>query len=443
MKIGTQVLISNSVWSILYQAVRVGTLAGVTIALSRHFGPQRFGSLAFGLAFVRIFAVVAAFGLDRVLVRHLAEPGAENSRVVRSIFGLKLIIAVASYLALLGFVWAIAGQDRLLLAIVVLAGAGLLFQPLDVFDYTFQARNRFRLTFLGRGLPTLCSAGLKIGAVLWGAPLLVFAFLETLEAGLIGGALLLIHRTVSRERVKAAPPVLKWRPLLAQGFPLLLGSLAVMIYMRTDVLMLGKMAGYRAAGIYSAAAQVSEACTLVSVALVPALFPILLRWRALGLGFYHRQFEKLFLVAFLSGLAVALILTIFAPVIVRSLFGDQFLSATTVLRILAWVPVFVFLGVTQSGYDITEGLTWMATLRTAAGAVINIGLNLVLIPRYGPMGAAAATVIAQAFPSVLLNISHRKTQPIFAMQMRALCLIPLFRAKCDWDCFPFKIPRES
>ena len=73
MRTDGRILASNSAWSLLNQGARVGTLAVVTIALSRHFGPQLFGSLAFGLAFVRIFAVIAAFGLDRVLVRHLSK----------------------------------------------------------------------------------------------------------------------------------------------------------------------------------------------------------------------------------------------------------------------------------------------------------------------------------------------------------------------------------
>ena len=63
--------------------VRVGTLALVTIALSRHFGPQSFGALAVGLALVRIFAVIGTFGLDRVVVRRVAE----NEGEARQFFG--------------------------------------------------------------------------------------------------------------------------------------------------------------------------------------------------------------------------------------------------------------------------------------------------------------------------------------------------------------------
>src|SRR5713101_5881523 len=194
MKNVSTTIVSNGAWSLLNQVVRVGSLALITIALSRHFGPQGFGSLAVGLAFVRIFAVIAAFGLDRVIVRHLVDRPERGAAIVGGAFWLKLGIASLSYLAMLGLVFTLERGDTLLLWITVLAGGGLLFQACDVFDYAFQAQNRFALSFLGRGVPILVSMGLKIAAILANAPLLFFAALETLEAAIIGIALALIHR---------------------------------------------------------------------------------------------------------------------------------------------------------------------------------------------------------------------------------------------------------
>ena len=199
-----------------------------------------------------------------------------------------------------------------------------------------------------------------------------------------------------------------------------------MIYMRTDVLMLGKMAGFQAAGIYSAAAQITEACALLPLAFAPALFPILVRWRKLGPRYYKQQFGRLFLGAALTGLAISLFLTVAARPIVLLLYGPQFLPAAPVLVIHGWATIFVFLGIVQSGYDITEGLTWAATQRAALGAITNIGLNFILIPKYGANGAAMATLISYGCSAFLLNLARKPTRPVFALQLRALLLFPLF-----------------
>jgi len=117
--------LSSGAWSLLNQFVRVGSLAAITIALGRHFGPQLFGSLAVGFALVRVFAVVATFGLDRVLVRHLVDQEEQAAAIVRKAFWLKLGIAFLSYLTMLGLIFAFERGDTLLLAIAALAGGGL------------------------------------------------------------------------------------------------------------------------------------------------------------------------------------------------------------------------------------------------------------------------------------------------------------------------------
>ena len=299
---------------------------------------------------------------------------------------------------MLGLLFTIERGETLLLTIAALAGGGLLFQAADAFDYAFQAQGRFALSFLGRGVPILLSTTLKIGAILVNAPLLSFAALETVEAAIIAAALFVVYRqTISRSVSAKSAGTVAWRRLLIEGLPLLLSALAIMIYMRSDIIMLGKMAGYQVAGIYAAASQISEACVLFPVALMPALFPILVRWRRRGSAFYHRQFERLFLLAVATGLLFSLTLTFGATTIVTFIFGSNYHGAGNILIVHGWTILFIFIGITQSGYDVTEGLTWFATFRTFVGAALNIGLNLILIPRHGAVGSAVATLVAQSF----------------------------------------------
>jgi PST family polysaccharide transporter len=420
--------LENGFWSLSNQFVRVGSLAVVMILLSRHFGPQRFGSLAVGLALVRIFAVIATFGLDRIVVRHLVEQSESRPAILREAFWLKLGIAVASYLAMLAFISVLQRGDALLLGIVMLAGGGLLFQACDVYDYAFQADGRFRFSFVARSVPILFSTAIKLAAIWFSAPLLVFAALETIEAAFIATAFYLIHRrTTAQTTMSILRTNIIWPRLLAQGLPLLLSALAIMIYMRSDIIMLGKMIGYEAAGIYAAASQISEACALLPVALMPALFPILVSWRRVGPDFYHRKFERLFLLAVIGGLVFSLGLTIGSSAIVDLIFGASYRAAAPVLAVHGWTLMFIFIGIAQSGYDVTENLTWFATARMFAGAVLNIALNLLFIPRFGVIGSAVATLVAQIFSSVLLNALHPRTRPILRMQLMSILIWPALR----------------
>lgn len=428
MKAEGRILLSNSVWSLLNQLARVGALALVTIALSRHFGPNSFGALAVGLALVRIFAVIATFGLDRVIVTRLAQDETGAEALLHTALRLKLLIALASYAILIALVVFFDSRNRLLLAIVILAGGGLFFQSFDVFDYYFQAQNRFRLTFLGRTLPTLFATSLKLSAILMGAPLLTFAAFETIEMALVAATLFLVYRGAAELAGRTVPAKSVDRlSLVREGFPLLVGTLAAMIYMRSDVLLLGKLVGYQAAGLYAAAAQITEGCALLPMALLPALLPVLIQWRRHGEEFYRQQFEKLFLGTFLAGAAMTLGLTTTASLIIRTLYGSAYASAAPLLAIHSWSAVFLFSTIIQIGYEVSNGLAWLTAARTTAGAIFNVALNCALIPRYGAAGSAIATVVSLAGSGFLFNLLLSTSRPIFHLQLKAFLLIPLPR----------------
>ena len=120
--------------------------------------------------------------------------------------------------------------------------------------------------------------------------------------------------------------------------------------------------------------------------------------------------------------------TAFARPVIRLLYGQQYAGSVVPLVVLGWAGIFVCLGVARETWMLGEGLTRLSFATTASGAVINIALNFVLLPRYGAIGAASATLIAQIVAVWLATLFFASTRPMFKMQSRALLLIP-FREK--------------
>src|SRR5699024_8053352 len=102
------------------------------------------------------------------------------------------------------------------------------------------------------------------------------------------------------------------------------------------------------------------------------------------------------------------------------LFGAAYAQAGTILAIHIWASVFVFLGVASGRWFLAENLTVLSLQRTALGAVLNIALNFVLIPDYGAVGAASATVVSQAAVNVFYDVLQPKTRGMFKMKMKAI-----------------------
>src|SRR5690606_38737753 len=120
--------------------------------------------------------------------------------------------------------------------------------------------------------------------------------------------------------------------------------------------------------------------------------------------------------------SIALLITVAAPYLYRYLYKPEFAAAAPVLTIYIWSGIFVFLGGASSQYLIAEGYTRLSLIRTAVGAVINIGLNILWIPRYGMIGAAWATLIAYGSSTFLLILIPRTREQGTAM-LRSLLFI--------------------
>jgi O-antigen/teichoic acid export membrane protein len=182
--------------------------------------------------------------------------------------------------------------------------------------------------------------------------------------------------------------------LLKDSWPLMLSGVAVVIYMKIDQVMIGNMLGEKELGIYSSAVKISEAWYFIPMIISSSVFPSILRVRKKSKELYLRRIQMLYDFFTWFTIGVALIVTFLSPFIINILYGSEYAMASTVLSIHIWAGVFVFLGVASSNYLIAENLTKITFGRTFIGALANIFLNLILIPFFGIVGSAMATLIS-------------------------------------------------
>jgi PST family polysaccharide transporter len=195
---------------------------------------------------------------------------------------------------------------------------------------------------------------------------------------------------------------------------------AITIYMRIDAVMLREMAGERQVGIYAAATRISEIWYVVPLAMLASVFPSVVKVREANPALYQQRLLRLFSLMSGFSLTLAIPIALLSTRLVKLLYGGDYAQAGPVLAVHIWASLFVFLGSAQETWNVAEGLLRLSLYRTVAGAVINVVLNVVLIPRYGSLGAAWATVVSYAFAAVFGNLFSARTRPIFVLQMKSL-----------------------
>jgi len=198
-----------------------------------------------------------------------------------------------------------------------------------------------------------------------------------------------------------------------------------MVYMRIDQIMIKNMINDEAVGYYSSAVRLCEAWYFIPVTLCNSLFPAIVNAKTVSEEFYNNRLQKLYDILAWMAIGIAVPVTIFSPQIIQLLFGNDFSPASPVLTIYIWAGVAVFLGVASSQYLINENLTKLSFSRTFAGMVVNVILNLILIPYYGIVGSAIATLISYTIATFSIFTSKKTTQQV-KMMLKSLFLITFF-----------------
>ena len=419
---GAQRIAVNMVWLLADKIVRLGVGLLVSVWVARYLGPQLFGVYSYAIAFVGLFGFVSILGLDTIVVRDIVHAPQDANEILGTAFTLKLIGAIVTLLAVTGIGSLVQTNDPTMPVLIGLIAAGTLFQAFDVIDFWFQSQVRSKYTVYARNTAFLILSLVKVGLILLHAPLIAFAGASLAEIVLGAIGLIAAYRLTGQTVCKWRTSLARARMLLSVSWPLMLSSIAVWVYMRIDQVMLGLLADTRALGIYSAAVRLSEVWYFIPIAIVSSVFPAVVRSKAIDGKLYYNRLQRLFNLMVVLSFMIVIPLMLLAGPIINLLYGPSYSEASGMFVVLMWAGLFVALGVAREAWLVNEGLTRFSFATAVAGAIINVVLNIVLIPRWGGIAAAWATLAAQAVAVSLSTLLYARTRRIFVMQMKALVL---------------------
>ena len=444
---------ANSGWWLVERAGALLLTLVTSVVVVRALGPAQFGELSYLLAITGLLAPLAQFGISGLVARALLEQPGDERAVLRAAMRLRLAGCALAFAA--GLVYWLAldrsAADRWLLLVLLAAQFATVAQ---VVEFWFQVRFKAARLVPWRTGAAVVAAVLKMAMALATHDARWVALVFALEFLLSGAAAWLAFRRASGTSHGLAPatadepaagtaavPATDWLRWYTRRSPWLLASgIAEVIYLRIDIVLLERLRGVHEAGIYAVAARLSEVWYMVPVALMGAAFPALWARRADGPA-YQRGLQSSLDLLFALAFVLAVLTQLFGRPLVEWLFGARFGASVVVLQVHIWAGLFVFMRALLSRWLLAEDLLRFSLLTHVCGALVNVGLNLLLIPRYGATGAAVATVIAYAVAGWLSLYLSPRTRPMGRMMARAL-LLPLRwsdlaayarRARLEWS----------
>ncbi len=361
--------------------------------LARVLGPGDYGILGFVVSVVSYFGILATLGTDIWGARAIARKDEDTSSLTGHVVSLRLGLSLVSLLLLVVLINAWT-ESRLVNTVILIQAASLFIAAITL-DFAFQGIEQLNVAARRQ----MIAAFLALTGVL--------AFLQFREsvvtAALVfqGAALVAALYMLFVFRKSVAPLPLSvnlgvWRRIINYSLPLAVTGIVNAVYFSIDVVIIGLVLGKEEVGLYVAAGRVMAVGFSAAGILTTAFLPVLSRLVS-DRAERHEASAHLARIALFTGGLIAAGGFLFAPEIIRILFGEAFAGAELALRLLminlaaAYAVAVYHLQLVAWNHEREQMFVMIA------GAVANVVLNLIFIPKFGIEAAAATTLASTLF----------------------------------------------
>jgi len=372
-------------------ALAAGMIVGIYVA--RYLRPEAFGLLNYAISFVGIFSALSTIGLEQILVRELSKHPERKEELLGTGVILRLAGSVVLILVMIVFM-VFMRQESFTNTLILIIAAAEIFKCFEVINYFYQSQVKSKHVVRTQMFINLAISLAKIAMVFLHFSLVWFAIIVMINAVLNAGGFIYTYASNSgRLREWNFKKELAWG-LLRESWPLALYGVALHIQAKIDQVMLGKLLNNYEVGQYSVALKFIEIFGFVPMVLMSTFTPAVSKAKVLDEGLYEARLVNFYRLMFATFLAMAIPIFFFAEDVITLLYGAEYQAAGFLLSLFALRLFFSNMGVGKSIYIVNESMFTYSLLTVVIGAASNIGMNFIFIPRYGTVGAIAASMIS-------------------------------------------------
>ncbi|MBQ2727159.1 MAG: flippase [Clostridia bacterium] len=410
--------VKNAGWIIGCKIIQ--SLVNLVIGLitARYLGPANYGVINYAASIVAFALPIMQLGLNQTLVREFVKTPEREGEILGTAMAINILSGILCAIGSVAFImFANAGEKETLL-VCILYSLTLIFQATEMTQYWFQAHLLSKYPSIAALCAYVVVALYKVFLLVTRKGVVWFAVSNAVDFFLISVILMVIYKKIGTQKLTVNRSV--GRELLSRSKYYIIPSLMVRIFQNTDRIMLSFMIGEEETGLYSAAITCIGISAFVFSAVIESARPVILEAKERDRVLYEKRVTQLYSIIICMSLAQSVVMTLLSRQIVYILYGETYAGTAGILAVAVWYVTFSHYGSVRNIWILAEGKQKHLTGINVAGAAANVLLNLLLIPLWGGVGAAVASLFTQFFTNVVIGFLFKPIRPNNALMLKGL-----------------------
>jgi len=402
----------NVFYKILAQVVPRGLTLLFFAYAARKLGTADFGKLSFAIQYGLLFAALVDPGLNTLFVRDVAGHRDITEKYLAQFSALKILLAGGAYLLALATIWVLDYSLEMVKLVALAALIPITLQGLEYVGAVLTSWEQIHLEALVNFVDRFLLVALAGGALWLGYGVLpVCAVILAVRLSSLALGLLILHLRIGNPRPRVSFSF--WRRTAPRAAPLAALLLLTTIYVRVDIVMLSLL-GIRDSeiGWYAASMKIVDVVASIPFMFVAGLFPIFSDLHKNEPHRLNRLCTRSLKILLMLACPVAVGGYFSAREIIHLLYGSTYEGATALFQLLVWRLLFTFPNLLFVNVLIAADQEKFPPMCAGLGVAINVGMNALLIPRYGAVGAAATAVVTDV--AVCLSLCYFMRSSVLA-----------------------------
>ena len=404
----------NLSWLIFDKFFRATINIFLSIILARSLGPESFGILNYLLAFLFLFTSLSSLGMNPILVNQIIKNKDRNNHItIMNAYYFRFIFSLFNYLIFI-FLINILNKNQIYLNYSLIIGIGIIFKSCEVFFSYFEAKSLSKYIVISQLVGLISSVIIVFYVINNNLDYIYIYYALILDIILV---FILINTfyylKISTFFIRINLLVLK--NIILKSFPVLISSLSIILYMRIDQIMINAIVDEYNLGVYSVSVRYIEIFHFIPKIIMISLLPILLLSKK-----YNLDLLKLNSVIFKISLILMIFIFLSSDFLIPFIFSDIYIDSVATTKILSFSIIFVFFGVTNEHWYVSNNLQKYYAIYVFLGALTNALLNYILISKFGIEGAAYATIITYFLIIFIFDYLNKETRSLLIIKFKSL-----------------------